>query len=75
MENATKISFKFKRPFATAESFSLPRVASKLGIIKKYKAVINKQLTQAVFFCKILKSLSRQNTPLPHTEWYSMQLF
>ena len=55
-------------------NLSLPfsRVASKLGIIKKHKAVINKQLTQAVFFCKISKLLSRQNTPLLHMEWDSM---
>ena len=62
MQNATKMSLKFKRLFATTESFTVSFVARKSGIIKKHKAVINEQLTRAVFFCKILKSLSRQNT-------------
>ena len=69
-----KISLKFKRLIASVES-SLPCVASKSGMIKKHKAVTKKQLTQPVFFCKILKSLSRRNTPLPHMEWDSMRLF
>ena len=42
----------------------LSRDLSKSGIIKKHKGAINKQLTQAVLFCKILKSLSRQNNNL-----------
>ena len=73
--NMTKISLKFKRLIASVESFSLPCVTSKSGMIKKHKAVIKKQLTQPVFSCKILKSLSRRNTPLPHMEWDSMRLF
>ena len=57
----TKISLKFKRLFSAAESFLLSRAASKSRIIKKHKTVIEKQLTRPVFFCKILKSLSRQD--------------
>ena len=46
-----------------------------IGNNKKHKAVIKKQLRQPVFFCKILKSLSRQDIPLPRMEWVSMQPF
>ena len=34
-----------------------------IGNNKKHKAILNRQLAQGVFFCKILKSLSSQNTP------------
>ena len=58
----TKISLKIDTPHRHCWIFLCKHVASKSGIIKKHKAVINRQLTQAVFFCKILKSLFRQNT-------------
>ena len=58
----TKISLRIDMHHRHCWILLCKRVASKSGIIKKHKAVINRQLTQAVFFCKILKSLFRQNT-------------
>ena len=58
----TKISLRIDTHHRHCWILLCKRVASKSGIIKKHKAVINRQLTQAVFFCKILKSLFRQNT-------------
>ena len=58
----TKISLRIDTHHRYCWILLCKRVASKSGIIKKHKAVINRQLTQAVFFCKILKSLFRQNT-------------
>ena len=77
MQDATKNDQNFsqnRNALSPPLNLSLPFscVASKLGIIKKHKAVKNKQLTQAVFFCKTSKLLSCQNTPLLHMEWDSM---
>ena len=55
-----EISLKMKGLIATAESFSVP-CSDQIGNNKKDKAVIKKQLSQPVFFCKTLNSVSRQN--------------
>ena len=47
--------------FSPLLNLSLWQVASKSGIIERHKAIINRQLTQAILFCKILKSFFCQN--------------
>ena len=73
--NMAKVSLICKCLFATAESFSLLCSEQIGNNKKKHKIPINKQSTQTVFFCKILKSLFHQNTLLLHMEWNSMRLF
>ena len=70
----TNVSLKIKTSYHRCLNLSLSvsRVASKIGNNKQHKTVINKQLTQAVFFCKILKLLSGQNAPSLNMEWDSM---